>query len=212
MTKVLAGCGGGYVNMWNLFQKISGYSYTSPNIPALKYGREMEKHAENKFHEIFKTTHKSVSLNESGLFLEESNPFIRASPDRVSRCSCHPDACLEIKCPFSISHLSPNDPTVKLEYIEQNENETASLKRKHKYYRQCQQQMGVTGLKKCYFFVWTSHGYILEEINFDSDFYKELVELLSDFYKRFYLERKLLQWLVSQQAEECKMILEVKLL
>ena len=44
MEKFIKG-GGGYINMWSLSQKISGLTLTSPNIPALKYGRDMEQHA-----------------------------------------------------------------------------------------------------------------------------------------------------------------------
>jgi len=35
MIKVFKGTGG-HVNMWNLIQKLSGYTFTNPNIPALK--------------------------------------------------------------------------------------------------------------------------------------------------------------------------------
>ena len=114
MAKVMAGCGG---CIKSICQKISGYSYVSPDIPALKYGREMESIAANHFLEIFKKHHKQVSLTECGLFLEQKYPYIGASPDRVVSCKCHARACLEIKCPCSISHLSPMDPLVKLDYI-----------------------------------------------------------------------------------------------
>ena len=41
MTKVEKG-GGGTVNMWSLNQKISGLVFVESNIPAQKYGRNME--------------------------------------------------------------------------------------------------------------------------------------------------------------------------
>ena len=41
-TKLKKGCGS-YVNLWQLFQKISGLVFTNPNIPALKYGRNLWK-------------------------------------------------------------------------------------------------------------------------------------------------------------------------
>ena len=41
MIKVEKG-GGGTVNMWSLDQKISGLVFVKPNIPALKYCRDME--------------------------------------------------------------------------------------------------------------------------------------------------------------------------
>ena len=44
------------------------------------------------------------------------------------------------------------------------------LKESDKYFM----QMGVTGCKLCYFFVWTQHGYVMNEIAFDECFWQEL--------------------------------------
>ena len=41
---------------------------------------------------------------------------------------------------------------------------------------QCQLQMGVTGLKLCYFSVYTAHGFLIDQIEFDDGFYKELID------------------------------------
>ena len=48
--------------------------------------------------------------------------------------------------------------------------------------------MGVTGLKKCYFFVYTAHGQFLEEISFDEEYWQYLTETFCRFYKEFYLD------------------------
>ena len=47
--------------------------------------------------------------------------------------------------------------------------------------------MGVTGLKKCYFFVFTVHGYVIDEIDFEKDYFKDFCSLCSKFYTDFYL-------------------------
>ena len=91
--------------------------------------------------------------------------YVGAIPDRILTCSCHPKAGIEVKFPYSISHLSPDDPKVKLDYLKIVDGKFV-LNRKHKYYTQCQKQMTVTIL----FFVYTSHGFILEEIIFDEEF------------------------------------------
>lgn len=178
---------GGNINMWSLIQKISGFTFTNPNIPALKYGREMEAYAANKFVEIFAKDHKKVSKKECGLFLDSSYQYIGASPDGIITCSCHEAACLEIKCPYSISYTSPCDLNVALPYLKIVDGKK-TLNRSHQYYTQCQQQMGVTGLKLCYFFVYTSHGYFLEEIPFDEEFWKSLKEKISTFYTSLFLK------------------------
>ena len=38
------------------------------------------------------------------------------------------------------------------------------IEKSDKYFAQCQMQLGVTGLKKCYFMVWICHGFIVDEI------------------------------------------------
>ena len=180
MKKLKKG-GGSYVNLWQLFQKISGLVFTNPNIPALKYGRSMEENAVNEFFNIKSKEHKDFKLIDCGLFLDNAKPFIGASPDRIISCSCCPRACLEVKCPYSVNFLSPKDPNFSLPYL-QNVDGKLVLKESDKYFTQCQMQMGVTGCKLCYFFVWTPHGYILNELVFNLDFWNDLVLLFSDFH------------------------------
>ena len=97
------------VDMWPLHQKISGLVFTNPDIPALKYSRVMEDDAANCFTEIMKKKHKNFQLHECGLYLHNKVPYIGGSPDQIVTCSCCKPACLEIKCPYSINHLSPHD-------------------------------------------------------------------------------------------------------
>ena len=58
MKMVIKGTGG-YVNLWALNQKISGLTFVNPNIPSLKYGRDMEPEAINTFTDVM----KKISLN-----------------------------------------------------------------------------------------------------------------------------------------------------
>ena len=88
MEKFVKG-GGSYVNLWSLCQKISGLTSISPNIPALKYGRDMEQHASNACFEIFKCSHKKPRLHNCGLFLDGEQPLIGAGPDGIVECACH---------------------------------------------------------------------------------------------------------------------------
>ena len=37
--------GGGVVNVWSSFQKVSGFTYKNSNIPTLNYVREMDGYA-----------------------------------------------------------------------------------------------------------------------------------------------------------------------
>ena len=68
--------------MWSLCQKISGLYFTKPDLPALRYGRTMEMEAANKFFELMKKKHENLIISEYGLFLDKTNCFIGAIPDR----------------------------------------------------------------------------------------------------------------------------------
>ena len=82
-----------------------------------------------------------------GLFLDPEVPFIGVIPDRIVSCDCGDKECLEIKCPLSISHLSPTDstPYSRLKYLVNDLDGNVSLNQNHDYYTQCLTQMGVTG-------------------------------------------------------------------
>jgi hypothetical protein len=148
-----------------------------------------------------KHQHQDVKVAKCGLFLDKLNPTIGSSPDGIVRCTCCPDSCLEIKCPFSMRNTSPSNDNVKLPFLNGK-----LLKTTHQYYTQCQLQMCVTGTESCYFMVWTPHGHLLEKIPFNKTFCDDLkislVEVyemyLSSFILRFILffnySNKLRQW------------------
>ena len=104
---------GSSTNLWSLFKKVSGMTFVNPNIPALKYGREMEINAVNEFQKMHAISHKNIKVEECGLFLLPEKPFIGCSPDRIVFCCCGKSS-LEIKCPYSINYTSPTDPKVTL--------------------------------------------------------------------------------------------------
>ena len=82
--------GGSVVNSWSLFQRVLGFTYKNPNIPALKYGREMERHAAEKYKEVPSgKEHKNLSLKQCGLFFDKTYPVIGASPDSIVKCDYH---------------------------------------------------------------------------------------------------------------------------
>ncbi|KAM7434120.1 hypothetical protein ABFA07_015724 [Porites harrisoni] len=56
--------------------------HTPPkDLPALRYGKEMEAIAKAFYFEIFKKNHKDVKYRECGLFIHETKQFLGASPD-----------------------------------------------------------------------------------------------------------------------------------
>ena len=61
------------------------------------------------------------------------------------------------------------------------------LDQNYKYYTQGQQHMAITGTEKCYFCVYTSYGFCLEEILFDGNYWRYLKSLFIRFYTEIYL-------------------------
>ena len=56
--------------------------------------------AANTFTEFIEEKYKDIKLSESGLFVDETLPYVGASPDLVFPCSCSEKGCVEIRCPY----------------------------------------------------------------------------------------------------------------
>ena len=175
------------IDFISVMDKVSGRTHLNVDLPAIKYGRAMEAEAVAAFFSIYSKEHKNAKILDCGLFLCKDVPFVGASPDRIIVCDCCGESCLEVKCPFSISHTSPTDPNVHLPYLMLNEDSTVMLNRKHKYFTQCQVQMAATEMTRTYFFVWTSHGNFTEKLYFNSGFWSETQLLLKEFYLSKYI-------------------------
>ena len=127
--------GAANVSTFALNQKILGNYFTSPDLPALKYGRAMEVNAVNALFEVLKGQHKKLIFRDCGLFLDKESPFVGATPDKLMSCECCSFACVEVKCPYWINYTTPQDGN--LQYLV-NENGSYKLKRQHQYFSQCQ--------------------------------------------------------------------------
>lgn len=119
--------------------------------------------------------------------IDKDYPYISVSPDGEGECKCCGKFVVEIKCPCSICETVPtsdNLPYLKKEKDENGENEIF-LQRNHVYYAQIQGQMAVTGRDKACSFVFTKHGHYLELIEFDKDYWCEILENLIYSWKNF---------------------------
>ena len=83
-------------------------TFVNPNIPAVKYGRNMDIEAVNTFAEYINNYHWNCIISECGLVLDEIMLYIRVSPDRLMLYSCCGEAYIEIKSSYSINYTEPN--------------------------------------------------------------------------------------------------------
>ena len=75
---------------------------------ATNYGKESEEIAFECYVEQMKHTHEGFEASNTGLHINEKFPFLRASPDGLTICSCCTEklGLLEIKCPKSCKKKS----------------------------------------------------------------------------------------------------------
>ena len=118
--------------------KVSVRAKVNPEIPPLKYGREMEPHAIASFTTMFETYHRKATVQSCPIFLCNDLPFLGGSPDSIVTCDCCGKFCLEVKCPFTIKGCVPLNPEVKLNYIRKENSQSMMLKKSHRYYSKCQ--------------------------------------------------------------------------
>ena len=104
--------------------------------------------------------HDNFKVEEAGLVIDSSFPFIAGSPDGISRCTCNGTSVIEIKCPFKYRSVSPVDPSAigDQQYCLDS---FGNLKNTHKYYTQVQTQMIVCKCAKCDFIVWTPQAMVI---------------------------------------------------
>lgn len=89
------------------------------HIPAVKWGKEKESQAYNKFYARALSQHQNCKLTKSGLCVLEGKPYIGASPDGIMTCSCCGTTAVEIKCPHSILDSCVNEAWKQTDFLEQ---------------------------------------------------------------------------------------------
>ena len=152
------------------------------NIKAIKHGINCEGVALQEYITFNKGKHQNPSYKSSGLIIDSKNPHIAASPDQIISCDCHGEGLLEIKCPWSASYTVPSPSSCA--YLHEVDN-IVKLKTNHKYYYQIQGQMGVAGVKYCDFWVFTYKGHHLETIEFDEEFWKNVINSIDNFWTKY---------------------------
>ncbi|XP_021362623.1 uncharacterized protein LOC110456300 [Mizuhopecten yessoensis] len=183
----------------SLLKKICIPSTSSPDVPALNWGKLHEEDAfklykvMNKVEKtelnicpkgeiILKNTQDHLSLNvkKAGFVISVKKPFLGASPDGHTFCECCGKGLLEIKCPYKI-----RDTKVK-EALKDNTfciDDTFSLKKTHKYFAQVQLQMFVCDGDYTDFVVWSPIDRVITRVQRDNNFINAMIEKLQNFWK-----------------------------
>ena len=130
------------------------YFFEAPpaDLKALKYGRDLEDLARQKYSEI-----TGNQVHPCGLIIHQQHCFLAASPDGLSVSSDGTLKVLEIKCPYRNSNA-----LIDVDYIVFSEEcGRQKLKKSHQIFTQVQLQMFVTNLTLAHLFVFSEVDYKL---------------------------------------------------
>jgi len=145
------------------------------------YGLEHENEAAELYARTF-----GRNVYRVGLVINPSCAFLGCSPDRrvldLDTTSSE-WGLLEIKC---TTHTS----VTECDYLQKPRGNGGKLALKitHSYYYQVMAQMGLTGSSWCDFFVYATSDYHLERINFDEQFFNDMMTKVTNFYFSHYLQ------------------------
>ena len=121
------------------------------NSKAIIHGRRNEVPAIDAYAKVMSKTHRDFKVEHCGMIIDKHHPWIHATPDAMTSCSCCGDGCCEVKCPYSIENGNFEAYVGKKDSCLEKVNNTSRLKRNHQYLYQVQQQLFVTGHKYCDF-------------------------------------------------------------
>ena len=161
------------------------------NLPAsLKYGRENESVAIEKYCKYMANIGHKVTVLPCGLVVRPDLPFLGGSPDgKIIDPVAHPHyGILEVKCPYKYREVSPMDAALMdSDFYVSVKDEKLYLKETHQYYFQVQGQLALTGAKWCDFVIYTKKGLGIQRIKFNEQFWLDTYLKLEIFYFTHFL-------------------------
>jgi len=143
---------------------------------ATSHGKIYEDVAVNLFNE---SRHNELNIQECGLFILPSHPYIGGSPDRLLALL----SVIEVKCPYASRNLPINE--INVPYLERDENNCLTLRKNHSYYYQIQGQLLVTGRLYCDLLIYTFKELVQISIEKDDKFTSEMLFKLTNFYETY---------------------------
>ena len=123
--------------------------------------------------------HENFKISNVGLFIDDTHPFLGASPDGMVECSCCGKGVLEIKCPYCQKDDLPesNDSFCMIK-----EDGKWTLKHNHGYYYQVQLQLHICDVSYADFMVWTENNIATERILEDTEFFNSKFDDVKHFF------------------------------
>ncbi len=74
-----------------------------------RWGCEYEDKALQEYEHKCMTKHSNFELTQSGCVIDEGKPFIGASPDGCTKCTCCGNGLVEVKCTYCFKEGLPDE-------------------------------------------------------------------------------------------------------
>ena len=169
---------------FNLCAQILGYKKNAYS-KAIQWGNMFEPYARKRYIKEMQKSHKSFKCVETGLLISTEHPYLAASPDGITTCTCCGTGLVEIKCPWTSRQKKVS------EYVKTNQSflelitgtNTYTLKNNHPYRTQIQHQLYITGYLYADLYVCLSSDQHRERIYADPNYYQNISK-----FKKFFSE------------------------
>ena len=112
----------------------------------------MEAHAKLQVILILKNSHKNFTSTNPGLKVDQTYPYIAASPDLLVTYHCLGNGVIEIKCPETVCESAPLEED--LDYLIKDVGNLTRLKKNHNYYAKIPGQIDIANCTHSWFFVY----------------------------------------------------------
>lgn len=158
--------------------------------PAIAHGKAYEKKGVEKYLKYRKTFDSTVFVDDRmGLVAREDYPEFGCSPDAIVYSDYNAPRLLEIKCPFSLKYVAPENYEDALTAKQKSSfclrkslSGDIVLKKNHSYYYQVQFSLGILGLEDADFVIYTLKGILVIPIQFDPDWWNENAVKLKEIH------------------------------
>ena len=182
----------------SLIQRICYPELHKVNTKAVRHGCKHEASAISAFEASMKRTHTNFKVIKCGLFINEENPWMHATPDFLCSCDCCGEGCGEIKCPLCLENCDFDSYVLKPgSCLEKNSSGEFVLVYTHEYYYQVQQQLFTTKLNYSYFVVCgvnENQIKLVSQILPDKDHWDRILPKLHKFWRICVLPEVLARW------------------
>lgn len=152
-----------------------------------RWGREKESQAVSQFQKslVKRDLHPGFTVEECGLFISSSHPYIAASPNRLFSCPCHGPGVIECKAPYASRSVSVFEAAKQNNFCLSIDSVSGELylKRESEYFYQVQAQMFATQRSFCFFLVWTEIDMSVSFIEYDPSFFENVIHKCTAAFK-----------------------------